>query len=516
MTDRKFEIQAFDECTSAECTPHHKKDDPTYFWNAESYQFMYVPSFQFQKLPGKRNYLYVAIDKDGREHTFTDDSPSSLLTPIWGAIPEGVVTLTVYSLCENGEREYPVGARTFFKLSPFTADLPDASKTYAECVKSAYDFALRQEVVRHWLTHGKPDPDYDLNVFPTKMISSIIDAMYSLIQSGNANREDALQIAVNAADYLLFITYREDKAVCGLPPTYQLDFRNDYEQRYNACAGERLDTIMMIYPAKAGLSYLYMEELTGDRKYFDAALTIAEYYSCHVLPNGTWYLVVDINSGCHVKENLVDPLCDIVPFLMKLYERTGDEKWQHLARNAVAYIENDALLKFNWEGQFEDSFMSVSYSNLTHYGAASLIHYYVSCYGDDSTKKELCRKLARFVEDQFVVWKKPAPWNQSGDDTKGWYTPAGLEQYVWHVPIDASTAFIMNMFLEMHKATGDELYLEKAKALANSITIMQREDGMIPTHWMSDAHRNGENFWINCHLHAASLLDGLDSYLQSL
>lgn len=35
----------------------------------------------------------------------------------------------------------------------------------------------------------------------------------------------------------------------------------------------------------------------------------------------------------------------------------------------------------------------------------------------------------------------------------------------------------------MHKLTGDPLYLEKAKAPANSITRMQNtENGMIPTH----------------------------------
>ena len=86
-----------------------------------------------------------------------------------------------------------------------------------------------------------------------------------------------------------------------------------------------------------------------------------------------------------------------------------------------------------------------------------------------------------------------------------WYSPAGVEQYEWYVPIDASTAKIMNSFRKMYLATKDRLYLEKALALGDMITKMQnKQTGAIPTHWMkADCAENLENFWINCHIASA-------------
>lgn len=52
-----------------------------------------------------------------------------------------------------------------------------------------------------------------------------------------------------------------------------------------------------------------------------------------------------------------------------------------------------------------------------------------------------------------------------------WHTPAGLEQYFCYYPIDASTAHIIRGFLSFYEAGFGELYLAKAKALADQITV---------------------------------------------
>ena len=60
----------------------------------------------------------------------------------------------------------------------------------------------------------------------------------------------------------------------------------------------------------------------------------------------------------------------------------------------------------------------------------------------------------------------------------------------------------------MYSFTSDRLYLEKAMALADTITRMQDpETGMIPTHWTSKtAIEDGGDLWINCLISTAAMM----------
>lgn len=511
MTKKELAALAFEECTSEKTTAHHGGGAGRPFWNAEAIQFMYVPAFHFQALPGVKEYRFEAKDETGALHVFTADAPTALLTPIWGEIPEGVVELKVWGRVD-GEDKYLVGARTFFKLAPFSDDLPAAACGYKEAAMRAYDFAMSQSLVNHWLL-GTPDPDYDHNVYPSKMISSVVNAMIDYARLVPEKSEEAMKIAVNAADYLISITPTEGP-MAFLPPTYQIDFRDHPETRENLTAEERLHTVMMIYPAYVGVAYLNLEKATGDKKYLEAAEKIGDYFRAHIEPAGSWYLIRDYRTGEVLSPNLCDPLGIIVPFLSKLYERTGEESWKKLADCAIRYVEDKVMVTYEWEGQFEDSVCSANYSNLTHYGASALTRYYAAHFADDGAYMAKADDLMRFVEDQFVVWKKAAPWNKNDFDTTKFLTPAGLEQYKWYVPIDASTADIAETFLAMYKAGRGELHLAKAMALADGITRSQRENGMIPTHWLSEESLEGDNFWINCMFVSASLLSELGTFLE--
>lgn len=515
MMTKELAQQAKRECESAITTAHHGGGEGRPFWNGYSFQFMYVPAFQFQPIPGTALYRYTATDADGATHAFESGSSCALLEPIWKDIPEGVVELQVHALDGGGNEKCLVGARTFYKLAPFSDDLPPAARSYRETVERIYAYAFHQSYIQHWLTHGTPDPDYDLNVYPSKMIPAIVAAMIDYARISPEHAEDALAIARNAADYLIGITPGPDQPMAGIPPTYQLDFRDHPETRENLKAAVYFDRVMMIYPAHAGSAYLALEAATGEPKYLDAALRIGAYYRDHVEENGSWYLLRSRTTGDPVSGNYCAPLERIIPFLMSLFERTGEEAWKRLADGAMHYVEQDVLASYDWEAQFEDSRTSANYSNLTHYGADALIRHYCLYHADSPAHMEAACDLMRFVEDQFVIWKKPAPWNRKGFDTSLWQTPCGLEQYNWHVPIDASTADICLTFLAMHRAGRGELHLEKAKALADSITRAQQDNGMMPTHWMTPEHLKGADFWINCMFTTANALTELAEYLEA-
>ncbi len=522
MNRTELARQAFEESCNPESTVRYGSKHGLPFWNVESTQFMYVPAFHFTAIRGCRRYRYTAIDEQNAVHSFEADDCCALLTPIWAELPEGVVRLTVTALNEDGSDYAPVGARTFFRLATFPAETPPAVCSYRECAIKAYRFAMSQSFIQHWLRKGKPDPAYDLNAYPSKMIGALVEAMLSYARLCPEDADDAMKVAVNAANYLISITPRGDAPLADVPPTYYLDFCPD-PKRYGVdtpnwhAAQAHNGTVMMIYPAQAGHMYLALEKATGNAVYLEEALRIGRYYLNAVEPNGSWYLVRSCLSGEPASGNFVSPMEQVVPFLMELYSRTGDEKWEKLSDGAVDYAVRTQLNSYNWEGQFEDMPVTANYLNLSHYGPVALSGYFAKYHSDDPKCIELAKELMRFAEDQFVIWKRPYPWRHAAPednppyDTSLWHTPAGLEQYGWYVPIDASTSSLAMGFLRLYQAGCGELYLAKARALTDQLTRVQREDGRIPTHWMNtqDAERN---FWFNCMFESCRALEIMSEY----
>lgn len=516
MTLKQLADIAFEECCSPETTVKYGVKRGFPFWNAESIQFMYVPAFHFTAVRGIKKYRYDATDEAGGLHSFEAPDCCDLLTPVWRDLPEGIVKLTVTALNPDGSDYALAGARTFFKLASFPGETPPAVRSYKEAAVKAYKYAMSQDFIQHWLKYGKPDPHYDLNSYPSKMISALVDAMLSYARICPGDAADALKVAVNSADYLIAITPRDGSPLKNIPPTYYLDFCPDPEA-YGVltpnwrAATAYSGTMMMIYPARAGLMYVSLYEQFGDRKYLDEALNIGTYYAETQEPNGSWYLVRSCETGANLTDNYVSPVDDLIPFMTKLYAVTNDGRFKAAADRALQYVLRTQVNTYNWEGQFEDSPLSTNYMNLTHYAPVGLAVYLTKYRAGDADSVQLARELMRFAEDQFVVWKRPCPWpHQSpyGDvpyDTSLWHTPAALEQYGWHVPIDASTANLAKGFLSLYNAGCGELCLAKARALADQLTIMQHDDGKIPTHWMNTPDAE-ENFWWNCMFESCRLL----------
>lgn len=503
----KFAAKALEEYNSTEKTVRRAGNNGKPFWNINSSQFMFAPQIFMPSFQCANEYIYTVTDSKGKTHTFTADNPIEPLTPIWNNVATGIAVLTVEAVNKNTGEKYIAGTRSFCKMQGFPGReaLPERACSYKECALKAFRFLFNDPTTRFWLEKGTPDPNYYHNVYPSKMISSIVGAMLAYAELEPENSEAALQLATNAADYLLSETYDESFALAGLPPTYSFKGLNKEIVDKNApMAWPRRHQLMIIYPASAGIMYLELEKVTGDKKYLDAAIRIGKYFVDNVQPNGSWYLLMSAKTGEPESNNCCVSF-EILDFLKTLYNRTGDEKIPMLVDNYYAFLTKTCLENYNWEGQFEDIKLSGNYMDLTHLEADRMINYIVENHSDNEKMLETAKELMRFVEDQFVVWGEHAPWNEHLHEGDYWYSPAALEQYFWYVPIDGSTVAVMEAMLNIYKATGDELLLEKAKALGDSITRMQdSESGVIPTHWMSkDCTKTLENFWINCHISSA-------------
>lgn len=513
--DKELLQRILDQYNSAETTAHHGGVDGRPFWNGCASQFMYVPAFDFAPLPGYSRYMFTATDNSGKEYSFEASSPKSLLTPIWSQIPTGEVVLKVEALDANSNVRAIVGMRTFYKSAPFRGSYREKKRSYAEAARFAYDYGFNLSFIQYWLNHNSPDPEYDLNNYPSKIYSAVINGMVNYAKLSPENAEDAIKIAKNAADFMISISFPEGSPLEFIPPTYYNKHRPNGTESADDTARERIGIIMTDMAADSGKAYLNLEKATGDVKYLEAAKRIAEYYKKTVLPCGSWYIRIFVETGEPATNNITVPE-HILTFMLKMYERTGDESYKAIADGCVKYFIDKLVSTYNWEGQFEDSILSYNYSNLSHYGATCMASYFADQCADDEACMAEAADLIRFVEDQFVVWEKPAEWDCRNFDTSIYFLPAVFEQYNWYVPVDASMANVMITFAKMYKATGDEIYREKACAMGDMLTYMQNEEtGMIPTQWhIATCREDGGGFWINCMFSTANHLFELSKIVE--
>ena len=428
-----------------------------------------------------------------------------------------MVTLTVEALSAEGKPLFLTAARTFYKSAPFAGreayGLPKQS--YLECARKGFRYVLEQPYVRHFLTHGTPDPNYDYYIYPSKTISAIVEALVSLAEIDPAAADEALLLAKKAADYLLSITFQAPCALAGLPPTYYTAFRPEGVGN-NYMAAKRLGKVMMIYPASAGNAYLSLAKASGEARYLDAAVTIANFYVDSILPEGSWPLLLDAESGSTEEgKNLCIP-DTIMAFLFAMFDYTKDVRYRDTAKKGLAYIEEKCLKTYNWEGQFEDVGLTANYKNLTQFNAKNYVAFITEHCEHTEEIIETALDLCRYIEDQFVVWGPHAP--SAKCDTSKWLYPVGLEQYEWYHPINGSTTSAMQAFICAHKLTKNPLFLEKARALADTIAKNQNaESGAIPTYLRGpDCAETLEDFWLNCHTGAANHMLFIAKYEQTL
>ena len=480
------------------------------FWNTYAKQFIFVPSFEFPKNEKAASYRFEAEDRFHNIHSFTADSPTALLTPIWKEIPTGPVYLTVDALDQDGKKISTVGTRVFYRGAPFTNGYPPAKRSYAEAAKMTYDYLFNLKVIQD-LADGDPDLNFILYCYPSKMYSSIIKGMVNYAEMVPEKKERALAIARGAANYLMKKAVPKGEILEYLPQTYEGD---------KLTAKKFAGTIMMLYPANVGIAMIRLYQAVKEEKYLDYAKKIGDQYLKLQLKNGTWALNLNIADGKPKDRNFCSPT-GIMEFLEELAEVSKDEKYAAAARKGISHLQR-TYETFDWEGQFEDvEVQRIPYQNLTLHSAVSAFLYF--CRNTSSVSKERiaeAREVMRFAEDQFIVWEQ-AGWAGSNNvwrwrtkedlQKKEWnwfrayHVPCGLEQYRCYVPIDTASAKIARFFLLMYKLEKKPLDLAKARALGDSLIRLQEDNGRIPT-WAHHEKTPVEDDWFNCMFYTADTL----------
>lgn len=480
------------------------------FWNTYATHFIYAPSFEFKVIRSAKKYVFTVTDRFGSVSSFEALTSRAALSPVWSKIPVGPVCVTVEAFNAKGKSLGSAGKRTFYRCAVFNDSYPAKVRPYAESARMAYQYLFNLKSVQY-MKSGKPDPDYILYCYPSKMFASIIRGMVNFAEMSPDKRAEALEIAVKSADYLIKTAVSKEKDLAYFPQTYE---------GAQLTAAKNNETIMMLYPAEVGNAMLILAKGTGKKKYLDYAKKIGDTYLHLQQPDGNWFLIHAIKTGKPTVTNFASPTA-IFGFLTALSEATGCDKYVNATKGSAAYF--DAMVSsFNWEGQFEDvTAQSKPYLNLSKHIATDIMFYLIHQDPQDKKIRACAREVARFSEDQFIVWEQPGwVWTSNTwcdrleqNDSWGWYawhTPSVLEQYRCYTPVDASSAKMIRYFLKMYDLEKNPMDLAKARALGDSLTRIQRDDGRIPTWCNLQTPESGD--WINCMFSSANALKLLSQY----
>ena len=465
----------------------------TEYWNVNATWFMYPPEFAFPAAPKADGYVVRIIDSNNKVWWSSQTNSVVSLERLWMELPDGRTDVWCDAYRKHYHWTVARNFRSFWKMSPYRpGTYPKAPRSYAEAAEKCCLYLLKTPWLAKYAETGKPDPDYKLNCYPTKMDASVIGLMSSFARVSPAHREPALKLARAAADHLISISQPKDAPLAYFPPTYVGE---------NYTSKDYVGMNMLDYPASAAGAYLKLSEVTGEGKYLEAAKNIAETYLRLQGEDGTWYLKMYEKDGRPVSENRLHPL-GVASMMSELFKRTGDERYRRSSDRALRFYEEGPLRDWNWEGQFEDVEPTGKYENLTKHPACSLAQVLVADGAKDGKRVAQARELLRFAEDQFVVWQRP-----KGDDAgsmlalfgHGWdVEPAVVEQYYYREAVDASAAKLINTYLALYKATGNPLDLAKARTLGDAIVRIQKPDGRIQTIWSTETGKDLQSDWVNC------------------
>ena len=481
------------------------------FWNPCSKAFIHPPAFDFADVDGVMEWRFE-IDCNREQSTAIEEPLAVWTAPhpwlpipgdIWDSLPPGYYTLRVEAASQGGVRgedsPRPL-QRSFYRAAVFHGPYPAAASGYREAAARVYASVYNLPYVQAWLESDDPPEGYDLYCYPAKILSSMIRALCRYASSPSCRDplagSRAIAIACKMADWLIAHSQPEGAPLAHFPPTYWGD-RRDVAVKY---AGQN----MLGYPAHAANAYFDLAEATGEAKYRDAAIAIMETYVRLQGEDGTWPLKVLEKDGSPVRANRLVPNRYLLGAFDRAIEASqggvrGEESprpFHRAADRAFAFIERGPLSTWNWDGQFEDMDPMPPYQNLQK---GSAVDTALRLFKLGRTDEAL--ELVRWCEDQFTVWSDPI----HNMDWEHWKTPTALEQYDYYTPIDASMGDMIGAFAASYKATGDRLWLEKARALADNITRNQRADGTIPTYF--DSRRGSD--WVNCMVYVADRLEYL-------
>ncbi|MCA9439459.1 MAG: hypothetical protein KC964_01535 [Candidatus Omnitrophica bacterium] len=257
--------------------------------------------------------------------------------------------------------------------------------------------------------------------------------------------------------------------------------------------GRAVDVAKCGYAAE-GLVIVY--EITGDKRYLDAAKEMAELYVKHQLDDGSWVARADAQTG-EVLTEYGTSVGAPVAFLNRLNQVLPDQRWSQARDKAVQWMFDNPMRTFAWFTNYDDCHANVTKAN--PFAGASPSNFDLLFF-----VRYLCENPEQAPENFEQIIRENLDWN---DNHFVWYGTDPLLPYdpfypcvgeqgfpntfrqpgnCW-VPMEGHTANWGLAYLELHKFSGNARDLEMARAAANVLTQYQLDNGRLPT-FLGDQH----------------------------
>jgi maltose/maltodextrin transport system substrate-binding protein len=271
--------------------------------------------------------------------------------------------------------------------------------------------------------------------------------------------------------------------------------------------------ITVFRSARAAEGMVALFDATGEHQYLNYASEIADVLVDLQQDDGSWPYRVDPRDGA-VVERYASGVVTPMRLFGLLDQRLPAPRFGAARAAAESWLVAGPISTGLWQGQYEDITEQPMWQNLQHWDTNETIRYLLSDSCRMPDRITLARKLNDYIEDQFVLW---CP-EDGGPVTVRCPTPSVLEQYRCYHPMEVHTGNWLLSLLALHRATGDDEFLAKGTAAANSIVAGQSPDGSLST-WGFD-RRFGTPLWaINwpgCNACAVNALLRWNAYLDTL
>lgn len=483
----------------------------TPFWNGYSFKFIYAPAFDFDDVPGAISYIYSVTAGD-KFLQFSAPTPRESLSQVWNNIPVGPVMLSVRGVDDTCGPVGPAQTRSFAKDNPFCGPYDPAPRDYLEAAIQDALYVHNSPIAQGWLKDTIPDMEYNLNCYPSKIWSGTIQTELFLASQRPEYREEAMQIARNAADALLATAQPADGPLPYLTPTYYCPEGVTLIWYIQRVIDLNRDNTMFVDAVMTAKAMLDIYDATGDKKYFDLALNIANTYKNLQAEDGSWPVKVNWNTGEPLTSARSMPT-SILQLAQRLQDDYKVKGFSEMIAKTEAWLWDNTISTFNFNGQFEDVKVTdkAAYQNLTNCIAVDCIEYFLQKPKPTQKEIDACIQMARFAEDQFTRWHSQYDHHGETPQPESTYSPFVFEQYSFQCAIDASTAGVARAWMHIWEATGDPLALAKAKALTDTLVKVQdTENGCIPTSLDMTYKHDCTEDWSNCVYHVITTLVQLD------
>ncbi len=486
-------------------------------WNAFSKQFIDPPTFTLLPLPGAVEYRAV-VKQGGTTVEVHSSNPVLDLSGIWPRLEAKRFEVTFEWLGESGK---PVETVTSSRVkAPDWQGIKEPPADWASSADRNISFLIdaaenapttyREPGVPiwFWLCHGPGEdgkPPRRAVAFPCLHMPLYIGAFLAHAEANRPNAKDARRIAELCAAWLLKNRRPENGALPLFP------FTAIAEGKFIDSSAET-DSVNLLRASHLGCGLVRLYESTRDERLLN--------YACHIADTTMRFQKADGSFPYRVKpltgEVADEYTCHSIEFVMlvdAISPYRFDEARARAAKRALDWLLAYPFRTHHWQAGFEDVRKTEPYKNLENWSPLYLIRHLCRHKDDDPSYLPAARKLNRWGEDQFVAFGPDEAIEVNCP------TPLVMEQYVCYWPMEVHTGNWILALMELHRATGEKVYLEKAMAAANAIVRSQYENGEFST-WGVDIKTGKPPLfkanWYGCNALATDALYKLDAYVNSL